>query len=92
MYRNGNDRKEGFHMENEEVRELVRVNTRISADLNDWLDNESKRTGLSKSAIMMIATEGYRKERDVVKSMNEFSVIYEEMNKLKSVFEQKGLE
>lgn len=48
---------------------LVRVNTRISSELNNWLDNESAKTGLSKSSIMMIATENYRREKDTFSMM-----------------------
>jgi predicted DNA-binding protein len=39
--------------------EMVRVNTRISAEVNDWLDDRSKSTGVPKSAIIHIALEQY---------------------------------
>lgn len=42
-----------------EEREMVRVNTRISAELNDWLDDKSKKSGVPKSAIIHMALEQY---------------------------------
>lgn len=47
-------------------REPVRINTKISARANDWLDKKSKETALSKSALMNIALENYIKETEVV--------------------------
>lgn len=59
---------------------LVRVNTRISADLNDWLDRESSRTGLSKSSIMMIATENYRREKDAFLMMADIGQLVDKLD------------
>lgn len=42
-----------------EQRDMVRVNTRISAEVNDWLDERSKKTGVPKSAIIHMAVEQY---------------------------------
>lgn len=43
----------------DEQREAVRVNSRISAEINDWLDKRSKETGIPKSSIIHIALEQY---------------------------------
>lgn len=53
-------------------REMVRINTRISAEVNDWLDERSKKTGVPKSSIVYIALEQYMIQ---LRSMNalEFS-------------------
>lgn len=64
------------------MKETVRVNTRISADLNEWLDNESIRTGLSKSAIMMVATENYRKEQEVLNRMADMGELVAKIEQL----------
>lgn len=40
-------------------RDMVRVNTRISAEVNDWLDERSKKTGVPKSAIIHTALDHY---------------------------------
>ena len=39
--------------------EMVRVNTRISSEVNEFLDERSKKTGVPKSAIIHIALEQY---------------------------------
>jgi len=75
-----------------EERELVRVGTRISAELNDWLDIESKKTGLSKSSIMMIATENYKKEKEVIKGMADMGALVAKIERLEEVIQRKGLE
>lgn len=43
----------------QEQREAVRVNSRISAEINDWLDMRSKMTGVPKSSIIHLALESY---------------------------------
>lgn len=42
---------------------LERLTVRISGNMNDWLDVKSEETGLSKSAIVSIALDNYRKEQ-----------------------------
>lgn len=64
---------------------LVRVNTRLSKTINDWLDEESKETGLSKSALIMIAVEQYYQQREGLKRMGDMSRIMEELEKIKKV-------
>lgn len=49
--------------------ELVRINTRISKGLNEWLDKHSKETGLPKSQIIMLSCEYYRREKEVMSDM-----------------------
>lgn len=64
---------------------LVRVNTRLSTTINDWLDDESKETGLSKSALIMIAVEQYYQQREGLKRMGDMSRIMDELEKIKKV-------
>ena len=47
----------------------VRVNTRVSYETNEWLDKKSEEMALSKSALIAIAVENYRKESETVKSL-----------------------
>ena len=49
----------------------VRLNTRISADTNEWLDKRAYEMGLTKSALINLAVESYRKETETVKAMPE---------------------
>ena len=46
-------------------RKPQRLSVTVSADLNDWLDAESKRMAMPKSAIVHFATEKYRQDKNV---------------------------
>lgn len=72
--------------------EMVRVNTRLSADLNDWLDKESENSGLSKSSIIMMAAENYRKEKEVMKGMADMGQLVAKIEELEKAVQRKGLE
>lgn len=48
------------------VKSPVRVNTRISYDLNEWLDKKSEEMAISKSSLINIAVENFRKETEAV--------------------------
>lgn len=50
---------------------MVRVNTRISADLNRWLDEESHRTGVPKSTLIHLALTTYMQQQRAIGSMEE---------------------
>ena len=50
---------------------MVRVNTRISNELNIWLDEESKRTGVPKSTLIHLALTMYMQQRKAISSMEE---------------------
>lgn len=65
--------------------ELVRINTRIAADLNSWLDEHSAKTGMSKSVIMMIAAENYRKEHQAFGAMEQMALVVDKLEKLESI-------
>jgi hypothetical protein len=61
------------------MREPVRVNTRISADTNDWLDKKVQEMALTKSALINIAVENYRKEQEVTKALPDMMVKLKEL-------------
>ena len=47
----------------------VRLNTRVSYDLNEWLDKRSEETAISKSALVALAVENYRKETETLATL-----------------------
>lgn len=47
----------------------VRLGTRISVELNEWLDKKSDEMGISKSALVAVAVENYRKETETVQAL-----------------------
>lgn len=69
-------------------KEMVRVNTRISKTLNDWLDEESAKTGLSKSSLIMMAAENYRKEKEVMASMADMGHLMTTLERLQQSVER----
>lgn len=62
--------------------DMVRVNTRISADLNDWLDEQYEKTGIPKSTQVMLALESYRKEKVVIENMGDYQKLIEKLEEL----------
>lgn len=55
--------------EKKPLKKPVRVGTKIPHDTNEWLDERAFETGLTKSALINLAIENYRKEIEVVKGM-----------------------
>lgn len=62
--------------------EMVRVNTRIRKDLNDWLDQQSEETGLPKSTQVMMAIEMYQQQKMAKGQLTELAVLVEKMEEL----------
>ncbi|MFQ6908082.1 ribbon-helix-helix domain-containing protein, partial [Bacillus thuringiensis] len=48
---------------------MVRVNTRISKKLNDWLDEYSKESGVPKSTLVHLALENYVNQKVMLEQM-----------------------
>lgn len=44
---------------------LVRVNTNITEEINEWLNERAKKTGYSKSTLIHLALDQYRKQTEV---------------------------
>lgn len=63
---------------------LVRVNSRLGYTQNEWLDNESKRTGLSKSGLIQMAVEQYITQKQALSAMGDISVVFEKLEKIES--------
>lgn len=57
----------------------VRLNTRVSSKLNDWLDKKSAEMGVSKSALVAMAIEHYRMQMETVDVMPSLLKKLEEM-------------
>lgn len=64
--------------------EMVRVNTRISKTLNDWLDNRSNETGVPKSTLIFLALEQYMVQNETMAKMNDMSVILKQLELMSS--------
>jgi len=69
--------------------EMMRINTRISSTLNDWLDEQSNETGLPKSTLVMLALENYWQQKEVMKSMSDMGSIMDKLEQLEVKIEKK---
>lgn len=61
---------------------MVRVNTRISKQANDWLDEQSKTTGIPKSTLILLAIENYIQQKNAQGQINELGLL---INKLETL-------
>lgn len=62
--------------------DMIRINTRISKDLNDWLDKQTEETGVPKSTAIYLALENYRREKAVMAGMADMSTIVQKLEQL----------
>lgn len=62
--------------------EMVRVNTRISAVLNNWLDEHSNATGIPKSTIVMLAIEQYKQQKEAMDKVDVMSKMLEKLEQM----------
>lgn len=68
--------------------EMVRVNTRISSKLNEWLDKQSDETGVPKSTIVMLALENYFQQKEAMKSMGDMGDILKKLEEIEKRIEK----
>ena len=68
---------------------MVRINTRIPRYLNDWMDEQSAKTGVPKSTQMLLAMELYYNQKNAPTQMLEFARLLEEAQKLNDKLEEQ---
>ncbi|MEB8774983.1 MULTISPECIES: hypothetical protein [Bacillaceae] len=77
---------------------MVRVNTRISKKLNDWLDEYSKESGVPKSTLVHLALENYVNQKVMLEQMPKMqqmlsmmfeNVTQQQLNQKGNMFELK---
>lgn len=66
--------------------EMVRVNTRISYQANEWLDKRSSESGVPKSTLIMLAIENYMREHEVMGRMADLGELVAAVERLESKF------
>jgi len=72
--------------------EMVRVNTRISGKANNWLDNESKESGVPKSTLILLAIESYIREKEAFSMMADMGELVAKIDELEKAVQRKVLE
>lgn len=66
--------------------EMVRVNTRISKEINEWLDERSANTGVPKSTLIYLALEQYMQHQ---KAATMLPLVQQLVNDVKQLQEQQ---
>lgn len=61
---------------------LFRINANISVELNEWLDQEAKRTGHTKSTLIMLAIESYKQQKTAQSQVIELSQLISRLESL----------
>ena len=62
--------------------ELVRVNTNITKEINEWLNERSKKTGYSKSMLIHLALDNYRNQIELFNELPNITKMMAAMQEL----------
>lgn len=62
------------------LEEPVRINVRVPADINEWLDQESKRTAVPKSSLVYMMIDKYITDKKAVDSMHGMPALFNQLN------------
>lgn len=74
----------------EQKPEMVRVNTRISGVANEWLDNQSFKTGIPKSTLVLLAIENYMREKEAFEMMADMGQLVAAIQNLEETVQRNG--
>lgn len=70
---------------------MMRVNTRVSKETNDWLDEKSRLSGVSKSALINFAVESYIEQKEIMSKMTDMNQLVQAIERLERKVEGKDL-
>lgn len=69
--------------------EMVRVNARVSVDVNKWLDDYSKESGVSKSTIVYMALDQYRTTKVATDNFGEMARLFTDIEKAMDAYNKE---
>lgn len=72
--------------------DMVRINTRISGKSNQWLDDESVKSGVPKSTLILLAIENYIREKEAMAMMADMGQVVEAIERLEQAVKRNVLE
>lgn len=78
-------------MKKEEQR-LQRFNGRLGYTQNKWLDEESARTGISKSALIQMAVEQYIAQKQALNAMYDMKSIVDKLESMEAMLKDQNKE
>lgn len=70
---------------------MVRINTRISKTLNEWLDKRSKETGVPKSTLVFLAVDQYMQQQKTLDIAGGLASVVEAVKGLESKIDAQRL-
>lgn len=68
-----------------EEKKLQRVNARLGYTQNKWLDEESERTGISKSSLIQMAVEQYIAQKQALNAMYDMTALVEKLENIENI-------
>ena len=68
---------------------LIRINSRLGYTQNKWLDEESARTGISKSALIQMAVEQYIAQKQALNAMYDMKSIVDKLESMELMIKTK---
>ena len=63
--------------------ELVRINIRISREIKEWIDEYSKKSGLSQSVIGLLALENYMQQKVAFQKIDQLQKLAQDVEQVK---------
>ena len=75
-----------------EEKRLQRFNGRLGYTQNKWLDEESARTGISKSALIQMAVEQYIAQKQALNAMYDMKSIVDKLESMEAMLKNQHKE
>ncbi|HFU4138251.1 TPA: hypothetical protein ACGO73_002057 [Streptococcus suis] len=75
-----------------EEKRLQRFNGRLGYTQNKWLDEESARTGISKSALIQMAVEQYIAQKQALNAMYDMKSIVDKLESMEAMLKNQNKE
>lgn len=75
-----------------EEKRLQRFNGRLGYTQNKWLDEESARTGISKSALIQMAVEQYIAQKQALNAMYDMKSIVDKLESMEAMLKDQNKE
>jgi hypothetical protein len=69
--------------------EMVRVNARVSVDVNKWLDEYSQSSGVSKSTIVYMALDQYRTTKVATDNFGDMAKLFTQIDTAMNAYEKE---
>lgn len=69
--------------------DMVRVNARVSVDVNKWLDEYSQSSGVSKSTIVYMALDQYKTTKVATDSFSDMAKFITQIDTALNAYEEE---